>query len=642
MALAPTSRLSPELQFGSLFREAESLAGQMERGNANAPLGKHFQLLSSDMSDTALAMGCMPFTAGARAALLNWIVEDEVFSADTLPNETPPLSIATHAGSWDIGDANPVEYGDAVQFSAAIAQVLTQNKAIAASVIAHVPERGELRGVRFVVAPPVGGSIGLHNCYARVADMLLVVAPVDFELTQEHKELLREAADTIAGIWPIVTPAESESAQSTRTCGWWDDAAFMRAAVKLPPLLLNEPTRPMMPAFLHDANNPTRRVLRAARVSKRCQMASEALADVHMREMAKLRALRGREDRITRMIEGAGAGDDAREEVEAIKLGITEDFAQLGKVLQEQNRKSILHSSQMNQSLAQLLLTLHTGDLEEEPMHDTIRLTLERSFIERIIEMLKRELREQYREDILLIKTALERCRDKTRVQVEALTGNRAALGVHTFDENGAWEAIRDALVLEINYRGEMPKRGFLQRLGEGRQAMFLAMMVISLGGTVAGGNLRQYEWYKWLMWTLPVVFVVGVVLSFKSWREADESRMHRELDRVRDQLNSELKRLIGDLQREKLTRIQDVIEASRREIARRVDVAVREYSTAKQERVNRLRQEGREKLRNLDQRSRDVQGLSSGVSRLRQMSSDIDRDIGAGLREIAKSGSVV
>ena len=149
---------------------------------------------------------------------------------------------------------------------------------------------------------------------------------------------------------------------------------------------------------------------------------------------------------------------------------------------------------------------------------------------------------------------------------------------------------ITEMVNVEISYRGEMPKRGFLQRLVAGRRQVYMILMSVSMFGGAFGVS-RTSPSIRNLFLGL---FICGVIYTFSSWRREDRERIEKELDRVKDSLSGEVKRILTEVNREKLSRISAHLGEISKEALRKIDASVREVATRKSAQIDQSRLEVR------------------------------------------------
>jgi hypothetical protein len=217
-----------------------------------------------------------------------------------------------------------------------------------------------------------------------------------------------------------------------------------------------------------------------------------------------------------------------------------------------------------------------------------------------------------------------------------------AALRVDFYppDERALREVMAEVLKVQVRYKGEMPKRGFMQRLAEGRRLLFAALMTLSLFIGLLSGNSNARTLLAPFGVLFLLVFIGGVLWTYRSWKKEDVEKLEKEVDKVREQLRGEVQRLITDAQREKLTRLVDHFDQLRREVSRRLDDFARQVSQQKLTEQNRDRQSARERIRQIDQRAKDLDALRTSMQKVEQDCSELRRECEKAVRSSIVGGA--
>jgi hypothetical protein len=499
-----------------------------------------------------------------------------------------------------------------------------------------IPERADLQEVNLCVWTGTvkdGLGVAIYNEMMRTTSVLVVAGPDEYSLHPEEKAELHDLVTGIASVWPVVSDARKKVASS----GWWEDSVFSRASLKLPTSFL-KPAEPfVIPIFLRDSGDAARRLLGGTKTARRMVGAVEVLGDSFSREVSRIRALRAREERIGRFIEQNSGNGQERDQIEALRELIDKQFNDMDGAIQEQNRKALLPAGNINLAVQEVLNDLRESDIDQEDGHSAIKLTLGHEFQEHLLNAAKAELKNQYQDDMYVLSTGFSACRDMVKAKLEKLMDTQVSVAQIPFDENAIWRLLRDAMALELKYRGEMPKRGILQRLGEGKKEVLGLLGIMSLIGLMIGESRNDWIKNSKVQYALIAIFFMVIAYTFINWRKEDSARLEKELDRVRDQLSSEVKRLIGEIQREKMMRITEMMNQARRDLQKRAETMLREELMTRTEKISQQRQENRDKQRTLEQRGRDLQGFPSQLAKLKQGAVDIELDIKNELREMGK-----
>lgn len=637
MAIAP--RLAPEIQLQNLGQEFQHILAQLERGQAQSPLGAHIQELLGESSLGGLGLSCVGLEKESMVVLLAWLFGVDELPAEMLFSADVAINVKVHSDRYSatLISCAATEYTDAAGLATALPQLLKEAAAARRAVHITIPERAALQRVNLCIWTGTlkdGLGVAPFNEMMRATSVLIVAGPVEYCLNLDEKAELLDLVSGMAAVWPVVSDARKEGVRSA----WYEDSIFSRALSKLPASFLKPEELYMTPNFIRDSGDAARRMVEGARTARRIAGSVEALGDHFSSEMSRITALRAREERIGRSLEKNSGNGQERDQIEELRELIDKHFHDMDATIQEQNRKALLPAGNVNLAVQRVLEDLRESDIDQEVGHSTIKLTLQREFQEHLLNAAKSELNNQYRDDMYVLNTGFSTCRDAVKAKLESLMGAQASVAQTPFDENAIWRLLRDAMALELKYRSEMPKRGGLERLGQGRQAVLGVMGILGLIAVMTGVSATTIlKDYPYLRKALIVVFIVVIPYTFIMWRKEDSARLEKELDRVRDQLSIEVKRLIGEIQREKMTRIAETMNQARRDLQKRSETILREKLMSRTEKTNQQRQDNRDKQRTLEQRSRDLQGLSSQISKLKQGVADVEFNINKELRDMCK-----
>ena len=233
---------------------------------------------------------------------------------------------------------------------------------------------------------------------------------------------------------------------------------------------------------------------------------------------------------------------------------------------------------------------------------------------------LAKVLRQQVDEECVVIRDCLEETRRAAEVVLADTGSVNKSLALTPPDNRSLWEPLAEMLDLDIKYRGEIPRRGFMQRLGEGRRVVFVALMALSLVGSFVGFNIRQAAWAGIVFL---ILFVGVVAYTFKSWQREEDETLSKEIERVRESVAAEFNRVLNEILREKQSRLQQTLDEIKREALTKLDSALREAQLSKAQATESERRDARSKLKLIDQRLKELNGLNQQITKLRQMISD-------------------
>lgn len=376
-----------------------------------------------------------------------------------------------------------------------------------------------------------------------------------------------------------------------------------------------------LPAFLAP-DSVQRQVLTCCRESRRLRLLLEAFGGQYEREVRQSNALRMKEDRTARSLDDASRGRDFRGEMDRIRVFFSDDLRRAIDQIGEANRDATLPQGAIVLGCKQAIDAVSTDDIEFEETPANLILRLRQEALDSLSRSCGELLRSRLQSDIAALRTSLKEVEAQVNQMILQFAGTPISLNLTLPEEGDLWRKMIEMISLEIRYRGEMPKRSFFSRISEGRQPVFMMLMVGSMAGTAFGFNIRTRP----VMLSLFVIFLIAFAYTFISWRKQDGARMDKELERVREALVMEFKRLVAEVQREKMSRIQAYFDEMRRDVERRLDTCMRDVQKAETERGSDERKESRTKLRTVEQRSRELSNLGTQMSKLLTTCGEIER----------------
>jgi hypothetical protein len=346
------------------------------------------------------------------------------------------------------------------------------------------------------------------------------------------------------------------------------------------------------------------------------------------------RARRQKEERGERAL-GEGAADAlVRAPVESVRSSLGDQITSLQKGLQETSRRSLSREGKLATAVEDIVQSLTLADLVQTPGAKTVALALDDAFTTRAVRDLKHAFKEELRRDLVTLRDGLQIACGEAQKGLQETLGVSMPLDLQAPDERPIREALGDVVQVQLRYRGELPKRGFLQRLGEGRRMLFAVMMTASLfGGLLTRGrNVRSMLAPFGLVFI--VLFIIGVLRTYRSWGREDKERLAKEIEKVREQLQTEAMRLVRDGERERLSRLSEALEQVRRDAMRRVDDFGRQLT--QQAAATQARERGaiKDRLRVVDQKTKELDGIRSSLQRAEQDATELTKQTDALLRQ--------
>lgn len=264
------------------------------------------------------------------------------------------------------------------------------------------------------------------------------------------------------------------------------------------------------------------------------------------------------------------------------------------------------------------------SNLSTEESHSIIKLTLDDMTLSGLRQTLLSEAKGQ-------IKRYHQQTEDNLHAIHGGINERLQALAVPTLpsfgvgDRRELYDALDQRLEVTLNYRGEMPKRTFWTRLGESRKLiMGISLSTMVLGGIAKAGwgiDLRQS-----IMLFAPIILIGGFIYTFIQWPKEDAEKLEKELDRVRDGLKGELRRITSDIQRFVQQQTFELLDQQKREFGKAIQATVQQFQDEQKKNVENERQKQQQSLQQIDQELRQWQAIERQLERLRVDAKDVIR----------------
>jgi hypothetical protein len=418
-----------------------------------------------------------------------------------------------------------------------------------------------------------------------------------------------------------------DSAPGAAPAPWWRELQALPAVMLAPSVAHPAAGVPPLQGPVADCLRPWG--LQAA--AERLRHTVSALKERVDHDVAQLQARRGREEEDGRL--DVTADTQQRRPFDLARASLVDELAAAVKPAAEAARRSLLPDGSLSVMLGDQLRRLEHADLEHEAGSKSVKLTLASVAQGQLVTSLRRCLKDEVTRDVAAMAESLLALQRRLEPALEAAAGVPVRLSMSAPDSAALWSEISDMVSVDVRYRGEMPRRGFFQRLGEGRKAVFAGMMVLSLLGSFAGFSWRGVGL---LGVAFLLVFVAVVMLTYRNWQREDAERLDKELERVREQLSTECRRLAGEVQREKVVRLTAHADQIKRQVQMQIDDLQRDRQQREQAQLAELRDRSRRRKEQLDRQLREAQGHAARLGKLLQEAQRLHDDAVHDARDVA------
>lgn len=611
--------------------EGQQISTILERGQAETPLNDLFQRLEEGLVTEPFSLVLLGLTTEARTDALSWLYgKDFALLTVNIPKLPGLFEIELRERGYvlETSSGEHTEFDKIDQLIQAVSQssVGEDDENLIHPVRLGIESQHKLQGLKVLM--PENPSLvlsnpSLLNRLISESNLVVVAAPLKYSPTENDWQVLSEIRPQMDAFWPFITVNELEDDIQQIETGWWEQISSNIRT--LPPLLLTTHLLAKVPDLLSNKQAAIRTALFLTHQAHRFESAIDTLKERQKQDLNQLEIRKKREQR--KMMSGAEPGKSSKHyEWERLRQSINDHFSTLNKNLRERSRRSLLSTSILMEEVDQFLNTLTINDLVQKDSYKNILLNVHDDFIFSLQRQLSSLLKTQFREDLTEIKNGIKEIENNITNTTQQLS--TLPLNYHNKlpEEKEIWAQLREVLTVDVKYQGEIPKRGIFQRLGEGRRAVYTILMTSGIIATFAGINIRNSRIAGLFGIIFFFIFIGVFIYTFFSWKKEDEIKLEKEVERLRNGVSAEIKRLLNDIQRIKLDKLNDIIEENKKTIFQSLDDISRKIQSQMTEEVTKQKQLAEQRLQLIERSRQELLGLNRNIQNLERESKQLQR----------------
>ena len=626
-------------QIQNLFRQtvtdARNLAATLEQGQAQMPLSDHFGNLIQSLERKPFSVTLLCLDKSSRETVLKWLYGHQfaVFS----------LQISGQIGLLEIqlkdkGYAFENSTGRRQEFDSweELVQVVSDSRGVdlhESQDLKLTTERvNAVKNLNLLLpdsAKFIQESPALLTRILRETNVLMVAGHPHYALSEAERTTINDLMAEMEGFWPLLPVDELAEEVSIPDNGWWQQVKHPQ--INLPPKLITTHVEAELPGFLTSPENGLRKALQLLLLSRKAETAVEAVNERLTQELRQLESRKKREARKSQVTASAGSDMGFSSQ---LRNHLGDGISDINKKLQEITRHNDTATGNAGQQLKQFTDSLRIDDLAMEKGYKSVKLTLSNQYQQELTRFLRDALKGGVKRDADALNESLESLKRSVGNEFKSQTGVEPVLQFDQLDKKRLIEDLSSAVNLELRYQGEMPKRGFFQRLGEARRAAFVILMSVSLLAMM-GINLRDNPLIGVI---ILFVFIGAFVYSYYGWKREDEERLEKEVTRVREEVLNSSRRILTELTREKQSRIADFLERIKKQWQLVLDKTLQDWQQRERQATEKQSQQTRQRLANIDTQINQWQRQQMPVQKLQTSVSRIVADCRAELETLAES----
>jgi hypothetical protein len=616
--------------FDQKITAAIQVSEYLEQGQADMPLTELFQQLRQELNQQPFSISLLCLTDESRQAVLKWLYGHNfaVFSVQVSAQVgLLEVQLKDRGYSFEKSTGERQDFEQWEELVNALDDKTLQSFDANSELCIGTQTATDIKQLTVLVAESahsIQQSPALMTRVLRESNVLMVAAPPSYALAEAEKKIINTLLDDMSCFIPLLPVDELSDEAALPEHGWWEQ---LQSLASLPVQLLTTHVNASLPGFLTEPSDKVRQTLQIQQLSKKYQSACDALAD-QFDDMS--RQLNSRKKREARKQQASSTGGSENSQ-NSLRSRLNEGCSDLIKTVEEANRKSELITSERAVALKNYVEGLAADDLQKDDSYKAIKLSLSGEYQHQLMGFISQQNKAAFNDDLEQLQQALQQLVDDVCQTLNKQLGYRPTITTEKIDKSILWASLEQVLAMEVRYQGEMPKRGFFDRLGAGRQALMGLMMA----GMVLGGLFEGIR-NVLMIFGLPLFFI-GVIYSYISYPKEEAARMDKELKRVRDEVLSNSRRLNSDVNRQKQSKLRDYIESLKKTWVEQVEKALSDAQQREQLEQQKQADTARKRVQGIEQKLAELQRQQLNMTQLKTGSQQLLNDSQQVLTRLAK-----
>ena len=603
-------------QLLSLAQSALDICDQLELGQADTPLHDEIEQLIQEVQQPVLSVALIGLTPDSLEQVLAWLYGDAFagFSVDS-QQWTGFVEISLTDGNYAFGlqKTNKQKFDQQQAFMQALQIELGQTKSSIANPFAlHTPSSRDLVAVRLLV-PDNGAALlespSLLNAIIAQTNVAMVAAPLRYTLSREDHEVVDVITANVRGFMPLLTVDELQEEVNLPDVGWWEQ--HKAAAVMLETKLVTKHVASSLPEIFTTADSPQRQHFIEYFYAQKLHNKLDAICSRYQQQAGIL------EQRKARLKPSSLTTNSAnRREVDSLKQFLDERLLTARKDIDAQIQQLSLQQSNLMVGVNEAIDDIQLHNLSTEKAHTIIKLSLDDETLTQLRQLVFKQTKDTLNVYFQQTNQHLQSVQEGLNQQLQSLSMSTLSLN-NMASVQTLYRALDQRLEVNLTYRGEMPKRTLMTRLGESRKLiMGIFTATIVLGGVAKAGwniDLRSS-----VLAVAPILLVCSFVYTYIQWPQEDHERLMKELDKVRDGLRSELRRVVSDVQRFIQKELFDLLDEQKRNMQKNLKETIEHHQNEMQKHHRIEQQKQQQNQQKIDQELSKWQATERQLQRLR------------------------
>lgn len=320
---------------------------------------------------------------------------------------------------------------------------------------------------------------------------------------------------------------------------------------------------------------------------------------------------------------------ELREHTETVRTAVASDIAALRRDREQNARQALRVEGDAWRAVELAASSLSEQDILRTKRGSLDDLSLRPETLARLQALLETAAKRLLAVDLELVRDSLSATCEQAAAAMTRITSTGHTLAPPAIDPARLWESLTAIVRPEIRYRGEIARATFFSRLSAARrQIMVISMLAMMLGGTARlFAGAEQSQTLRNLLYAsmLPLL-VIGILWTYVRGNRDESERMAKEVERLRETVGTECRRLMSELQREKGVVLMQLLGDAERTLGGETERVLSAWDESRRGERERERSMQQVRNRNLEQRLKEIQRGRGDIERLHRETRELDR----------------
>lgn len=469
----------------------------------------------------------------------------------------------------------------------------------------------------------------LLSVLATRAGFLVIAGRSDHQLNKDDKLTLTNLLENMGGLQCVVTDEASVSADARAKISW---LTWPKSGHVVPTHFLASPGESPFLPFL-DSSSPQAAFKDYLSAQRTVNQMEETLGLLDESIQAEQDQLAGR----LRLVDSGATGgmsvsmggdSETRQLGEDQRARIQEDLETIKKNREDAAKRSLLVGGDFYQRLTDIANSLQVEDIQQDPKDAVVKLSLSDAKLEDVTSRLQQETKQVVMTDLAVIEETVGATKEEAEAQLAKLSGVSTRMHLEPVDRNAWWDAVVSAARPEIKYRSEMAATTLAKRFSEARGGLSMVMVAAGmLTGLQAFVDPKTLASIKTMIYgSMIPVLVIGLLWTFVSVKKKNRMTLEKELERLREGVLAELRKVAGELLRAQGAQISTHLGKVGKQLNTQAGDVLKKHEAQTRGAKDEEQRKAKERNRGIEQRSREKTQMRSEIGRLQSSLADIRR----------------